>query len=182
MKRPLRYFRRALLLFWEVIVINEIVQWIPSHLIRQFFYRQMGMKIGKTSRIFRKCYLQQLDKITIGENCTIGFYCRLDGRGTLTMGNNVNISSYTILESGSHDLVTFESNFKPITIKDNVWIATRALILQGVTLGEGAVVAAGSVVTKDVLPFSIVGGVPATTIGQRSKDIQYNLSPSGLFH
>ncbi len=177
----LRLVHEALFLYWNLIIINEVIQWIPSHNVRLFFYRRMGMKIGKSSRIFRKCELRQLDKIIIGEHCIIGSNCRLDGRGALTIGNNVDISSYTILECGSHDFVTFKPHFEPIIIKDDVWICTRAMILQGVTVGEGAIVAAGSVVTKDVPPFAIVGGVPAKVIGKRSNEIDYLLQTGALF-
>ena len=133
------------------------------------------MKVGKNTNIFRKCFLQKLSGITIGDNCIIGFCCRINGRGPVTIGNNVNIASETIIETGSHDYVTNEVIYKPITIKDNVWICTRAMILQGVTIGEGAVVAAGSVVTNDVLPFTIVAGVPARAIGKRPNKIEYRL-------
>ena len=168
--------------FWNVLVIGEFVQWIPSFTVRHWFYRVSGMTLGRETVLFRKCYLQDLAKISIGDHCMIGFQCRLDGRGTLKIGNNVNISSYAIIESGSHDFVTFKAAFEPIVIQDHVWIGTRSLILQGVTVGEGAIVAAGSVVTKDVAPYTIVGGVPAKPIGTRPRDIQYTLSGRPLFH
>jgi acetyltransferase-like isoleucine patch superfamily enzyme len=167
--------------FWLLIVINEFVQMLPFHNVRLSFYRKRGMKIGKDSYIFRNCELLQLDKISIGHNCLIGFNCRLDGRGVLKIGNNVNISSHTIFETGSHDFTTFEDRFQPINVKDNVWIGTRALILQGVTIGEGAVVAAGAVVTKNVPEYTIVGGVPAKVMGQRPREIKYQLSKRGHF-
>jgi acetyltransferase-like isoleucine patch superfamily enzyme len=167
--------RKGLRVSWEIVVINEVVQLVFSNSIRIFFYKRSGMKVGKNTKIFRKCYLQKLSGISIGNNCVIGFFCRLNGKGPLTIGNNVNISSETIMETGSHDFVTFESIFKPIIIKDNVWIGTRAMILQGVTIGEGAVVAAGSVVTKDVEPFTIVAGTPARVIGVRPNKIDYQL-------
>ena len=71
--------------------------------------------------------------------------------------------------TGSHSLTspTFDLITKPITIKDNVWVATGAIVLPGVTIGEGAVVAAGSVVTKDVEPWTVVGGNPAKFIKKR---------------
>ena len=72
-------------------------------------------------------------------------------------------------------MVTLESRYKHIVIEDNAWICTRAIVLQGVTIGEGAVVGAGSVVTKDVPPYSIVGGVPAKIIGKRPREISYTL-------
>ena len=174
--------RKGLSIFWEVIIINELVQLILSNTVRIFFYKRTGMKVGKNTRIFRKCYLQKLNGIRIGNNCVIGFFCRLNGKGLLTIGDNVNISSETIIESGSHDFVTFESLFKPITIKDNVWIGTRAMILQGVTIGEGAVVAAGSVVTRNIPPFAIVAGVPARVIGTRPDKIDYLLRDPRWFY
>ena len=166
---------RGLRFSYEVVIINELVQLIFSNTIRIFIYKRSGMKVGKNTKIFRKCYFQKLSGISIGDNCVIGFCCRLNGKGPITIGNNVNISSETILESGTHDFVTFESVFKPIIIKDNVWIGTRAIVLQGVTIGEGAVVAAGSVVTRDVEPFTIVAGTPARVIGLRPKKIDYRL-------
>jgi len=182
MSKVTHKIRRVVRAFWDMIVVGEIVQCLPSYRLRYFFYRAAGMRIGKRTAIFRKCYLQELGKISIGANCMIGFHCRLDGRGNLTIGNNVNISSYTIIESGSHDLETFEARFEPIIIHDHVWIGTRALILQGVEIGEGAVVAAGSVVTKSVAPYSIVAGVPARVIGERKREIKYTLSGMPLFH
>ena len=65
---------------------------------------------------------------------------------------------------------------KPITIEDYAWVGSRATVLPGVTIGRGAVVAAGAVVTKDVPAYAVVGGVPAKVIGERAKDLRYNLS------
>ncbi|MFK1641101.1 DapH/DapD/GlmU-related protein [Bacteroides fragilis] len=62
---------------------------------------------------------------------------------------------------------------KPVVIEDRVWIGPNAIILHSVTIGEGAVVAAGAVVTKDVPPFSIVGGIPAKVIGSRNSNLKY---------
>lgn len=84
----------------------------------------------------------------------------------IVIGNNVAISNHvTIIDSDSH-VLTHEGYkmTKPIIIEDNVWIGTRAVILKGVTIGEGAVVAAGAVVTKDVPPHTIVAGVPGKII------------------
>ncbi len=63
----------------------------------------------------------------------------------------------------------------PVNIHDYAWISCRVVILPDVTIGKGAVVAAGAVVTKDVAPYAIVGGVPAKTIGKRTEDLRYQL-------
>ena len=87
----------------------------------------------------------------------------------ITIGSRVCISEDVRLLTGTHKLTspTFDLVTKPITIKDNVWVATGAIVLPGVTIGEGAVVAAGAVVTKDVEPWTVVGGNPAKMIKKR---------------
>lgn len=177
--KKLNYYVRR---FYEVIFINEILQLIPFYSIRYFFYKLSGMKIGNRVAIFRKCYIQKLDGIEIDDYSNIGFFCRLDGRGGLKIGRNVNISSYTIFETGGHNFDTFEDTFSSITIGENVWIGTRSTVLAGVNIGEGAIVAAGSVVTKDVKPYEIVGGVPAKFIKKREKKIDYLLTGQAIFH
>ena len=120
----------------------------------------------------------------IGEFCVIDRDCELDGRGNITIGNNVNISPEVIILTAYHD--PDDENFagieKPVVVEDYAWIATRALILPGVTIGRRAIVAAGSVVTKDVPPDTIVGGNPARPIRQRNGIQTYQLNYVRLFH
>ncbi|NJK52359.1 MAG: hypothetical protein HC936_05170 [Leptolyngbyaceae cyanobacterium SU_3_3] len=80
--------------------------------------------------------------------------------------------------TAQHDLNDsgFAGVSAPVVIEDYAWISSRATILPGVTIGRGAVVAAGAVVTKSVAPFEIVGGVPAKKIGERNRDLDYQLS------
>ena len=87
----------------------------------------------------------------------------------ITIGDNVCIGEDVRLLTGSHDVESphFDLVIKSITVGDNVWIATGAIILPGVKIGEGAVVAAGAVVTKDVEPWTVVGGNPAKFIKKR---------------
>ena len=108
-----------------------------------------NFSIGDQSSIGEHAWIYCLDKITIGKNCCIGEDVRL-----LTGSHDVHVPTF--------DLVT-----KPISIKDDVWIATGAYVMPGVTIGEGAVVAAGAVVTKDVEPWTVVGGNPAKFIKKR---------------
>jgi len=119
-----------------------------------------------------------VSKLVIGNDCTIGNHCSLDSRGGLTIGNRCNISSHTLFVSGKHNIHSpdFESCELSIVVEDYVWICTRSLILGGITIGEGAVVAAGAVVTRSVEPYTVVAGVPAKVIGKREKNLSYNPS------
>lgn len=108
----------------------------------------------------------------------------LDGRGTLKIGDNVDIAQEVNIWTEDHDYnsPSFKSQVKPVFIEDYVWIATRATILPGVTIGKGAVVACGAVVTKDVPPLAIVAGVPAKIIGYRKEEaLQYKLGDRAWF-
>ncbi len=117
------------------------------------------------------------------DSCTsIGDHCFLDYRKSIIIGKNVNISSQVIILTGDHDPQDkhFKYRGRSVIIEDYVWLSTRSMILPGVTIGKGAVVAAGAVVTKDVPPYTIVGGVPARKIGDRNRDLDYNVNFKGF--
>jgi len=116
--------------------------------------------------------------ITIGENSIINRQCYLDGRVGVEIGNNVSISPQVMVLSLTHDKNSpyFATIPGKVTIEDYTWIGSRAIILQGVTLGRGCVVAAGAVVTKDVAPFCVIGGIPAKPIGTRNPNLEYTLN------
>ena len=117
--------------------------------------------------------------ITIGYNSVINKKVLLDGRGgQLIIGNNVDIAQETniwTLEHDVHDDYHTDKGGK-VTIEDYVWIASRVTILPGVKIGRGAVIAANSVVTKDVRAMAIVGGIPAKIIGERKSKLKYTLN------
>jgi acetyltransferase-like isoleucine patch superfamily enzyme len=155
---------------------------IPSQIIRHFILRYLlRMKLGKGSVIYMGTEIRSPFKITIGTATTIGHNCILDGRGGLTIGNNVNLSSEAMIWTAQHDpqSSTFGAESKPVVIEDYVWLSCRTIILPGVTIGKGAVVAAGAVVTKSVEPYTIVAGVPAQTIGKRNQNLEYTLGTNG---
>jgi len=108
-----------------------------------------NLEMGSLSSVGDGVWIYGLDRIVIGKKCCIGDDVRL-------------ITGSHSLSRSTFDLVT-----KPIIICDNVWVATAAIVLPGVTIGEGAVVAAGSVVTKNVEPWTVVGGNPACFIKKR---------------
>ncbi len=103
----------------------------------------------------------------------------MDGRGgKLTIGNNVDIAQDTNLWTLEHDVNddAHKDSGGDIIIEDYAWIASRVTILPNVRIGRGAVVATGAVVTKDIPPMGIAGGVPAKIIGMRKSSLNYTLS------
>ena len=122
--------------------------------------------------------------VSIGLDTIIGDNCFLDGRASLTIGNHVDIASQVLIYNDEHDInsETFGNSFGSVTIKDYVFIGPRAIILPGVTIGKGAIVAAGAVVTKDIPDYEIWGGVPAKKISERKiKNLNYTLGRPMLF-
>lgn len=103
--------------------------------------------------------------------------CRLDNRGGITIGASVSISPEVHLNTADHDLKDpgFRGRERPIDIVDHVFIGSRAVVLGGVRVGKGAAIAAGSVVTRSIEPYTIVAGVPAKPIGHRPNNLRYQL-------
>ncbi len=158
-------------------LLNTFVNKIPVPQVRMALYRKAGMKVAPTSNIMMNAFVLQAHDISIGPNCIIGPSATLDGRATLTIGRNVNIAG-EVLTIGGHHLVdspTAHGALGKVVIEDNAWIAMRATILPGVTVGEGAYVAAAALVNRDVEPYTLVGGVPAKKIRDRSRNIRYTL-------
>ena len=154
---------------------NHFINHIPFYSIRHFYYRKaVHLKLGKKSSIHLNTLITGRN-IAIGENTTINRNCYLDGRGYLRIGNNVSISPDVHLITCDHEAQSKNFFFKSgeIIIEDYVWIGSRATVLPNVRIGEGAVVSACAVVTRNVEPYSIVAGVPAKLIGRRSSDLDY---------
>jgi acetyltransferase-like isoleucine patch superfamily enzyme len=161
--------------FFAQYALNYIVSYIPFYFIRKSYYKLFGISIGKRSVINMNQYIMVPGRVVIGNSTHINQGCILDGRGNLTIGNSVSISHHVSIITGSHIVNSslFEGYFKPVIINDYVWIGVNATILQGIEIGKGAVIAAGAVVTKDVEPYTIVGGIPARKIGTRQKELNY---------
>jgi len=175
--------------FFNILLDLELMllRWIghiPSHTFRLFCYRLAGMEIGKGSKIHMWADFFDPRGIEIGEDTIIGDHCFLDGRAKLKIGNHVAIASQVLIYNSEHDINSedFHPIEEPVEIGDYVFIGARAIILPGVKIGKGAVIASGAVVTKDVSPGKIVAGVPAKEIGERRiKDFHYRLGRTRLF-
>lgn len=172
-----------ILLEFEVFLLH-LVGYIPCHCFRRFFYRLAGIKIGKGSVIHTKARFYDPKNISIGEDTIIGEGVVLDGRDLLKIGNHVDIASEVMIYNSQHDVneENFTATNAPVKIEDYVFIGPRVIILAGMTVSRGAVVGAGAVVTKDIPPYAIVGGVPAKIIGERrNKDLHYKLGRARWF-
>lgn len=177
---------RAQNIWLDVVLIklNFISYLIPFHSVRKFFFKVAGVKIGKNSYIHMGTRFYFPAGITIGHGTVIGDRCFLDGRAPLKIGDNVDIASQVLIYNSEHEINSegFDPIDAPVEIADYAFIGPRAIILPGVKIGKGAVVAAAAVVTKDVEPFKIVGGVPAQVIGERkNKNPSYKLGRVRLF-
>jgi acetyltransferase-like isoleucine patch superfamily enzyme len=162
----------------RLYVCNNIISHFPSHTIRLWFYRKvMKFSIGTGTTIYMNCKFDCAKGLTVGNYSCINANCRLDSRGLLEIGNNVSISEDVIFLTADHneDLLGILGREKKVYIADSVWIGTRAMILPGVTIGKGAVVAAGAVATKDVEPLTVVGGIPAKFIKLRPSNAKESI-------
>jgi len=149
-------------------------------LLREGFYKLSFKECGKNFSTGLRVKVQVPYNITVGENVGFNYGVWIAANrhkdGGIRFGNNVLIGPYTVIHSGNHifkdpHLPINKQGFifRTIIIEDDVWIAAHCTILSGVSIGKGSVVAAGSVVTKDVPPYTIVAGVPARVISYRRK-------------
>jgi acetyltransferase-like isoleucine patch superfamily enzyme len=162
----------ALLYICNIVVAN-----FPSARLRKLFYqRVMQVEMAPGVFIHSGLWLDCRRQLVIGENSVINQRCRLDARGLITIGKNVSISPEVHIITADHDISTDDigGRNRPVTIGDFVFVGSRAMILPGVDIGEGAVVAAGAVVTKSVPPRDVVAGIPAKKIGTRTSKFNYN--------
>lgn len=152
---------------------------IPSFFVRDFLYKHLFMmKMGKDVVFHYGAEVRNHSCLIIGEGSVIGDRAILDARHGIIIGKNVNLSSnvHVYTEQHDHRDPFFACNSlkqRAVKIDDRAWLGPNTLILPGVHIGEGAVVAGGAVVTKDVAPFSIVAGIPAKIIGNRNRDLRY---------
>lgn len=159
--------------------LAEAVGCLPSHALRLVLYRHvLHVRVGTGSSIHRGCRFYWPTGVHIGEHTVINRNVLLDGRGLLDIGDNVSISEGTEIFTLEHDPNSpdFQTRAAPVLIRDRVFIGARALVLPGVTLGQGAYIGAGSIVTRDLPDYTIAAGVPARPIGHRAQDLTYILT------
>jgi acetyltransferase-like isoleucine patch superfamily enzyme len=157
--------------------LMRFVSFAPFQFLRLLGLAAAGVRMG--SDIVLKPGVEVLapKNLTIGSHLHIGRNVHLDSRGGLTIGDNVNISDDVAIWTAEHDIQSpeFVMTTGRVVVGARVWLAFRCIVMPGVTLGEGCVVASAAVVTKDVPPFTVVAGIPAKVIGSRSSELTYEL-------
>jgi acetyltransferase-like isoleucine patch superfamily enzyme len=160
-----------------LFVLMAAVGHVPSARLRHAFYRLgLGVRLAPGARINGRAEIR-LGSIEIGPNTIVGHDAILDGRGGLRLGRAVNLSSEVAIWTWQHDLNDpgFGGAGGPVVVGDRAWLSFRATVLPGVTIGEGAVVAANATVTADVPPYTVVAGTPARAVGERNRALTYEL-------
>lgn len=135
--------------------------------LRKIMERLIGKKLDDTFRLFPPFYTDFGKNITIGKDVFINSGCHFQDQGGITIGDGSLIGHNVVLATINHDLNPKndrKNHYAPIKIGAHVWIGSNATVLPGVSIGDWAVVAAGAVVTKDVPPYTVVGGLPAKVL------------------
>jgi maltose O-acetyltransferase len=168
---------------WYIAALNFGFTYLPYNFMRVAVMRYLYfIKIGPGTTVGIGVQFKKPRGMVIGRNTNINPGVRLDGRGGLTIGDNVDIGEDVVFYCGYHDVNDpyYRTKLGPIVVQDRACVLARSTIVFGVTIGEGAVVAAMTLVRKDVEPYTIVGGVPAKVIGERSRDLRYELNSLAL--
>ena len=175
--KPYIYWEKLFRNGWQRYMLFQ-VGLVPSHHIRKFIYKALGAEIGKNVVFHFRTEVRHPSRLKIGDGTIIGDNALLASLRGLTIGKNVNLSSNVSIYTGAHDhrdpyFRSTPATTRPVNIGDRVWIGSNAIILTGVNIGEGAVVCAGCVVTKDVEPYAVVAGIPAKKVNERPHDLRY---------
>ncbi len=142
--------------------------------IRGFFGRRILTYCGKNVNIERGAYFTP--SVSIGDHSGIGVNCELNGGSApITIGNNVMMGPEAIIYTSQHNFERTDipmqmqgvAKCAPVKIGNDVWIGRRVIIMQGIEIGDGAIIGANAIVTHDVPPYAVVGGVPARIIKMR---------------
>jgi acetyltransferase-like isoleucine patch superfamily enzyme len=159
------------------IYLGVLFRWLPGPegiILRSLLFRCLFSKCGPSLVIYPNVYIIFSNKIKAGERLAINVNTYIDGRGGIIFGNYVIIGPNCVISSCGHGTSdkTSPMCFQPvqygqIIIEDDVWIGANVTINPGVRIGRGSVVAAGSLVAKDLEPMGLYGGVPAKLLMMR---------------
>jgi maltose O-acetyltransferase len=139
--------------------------------VRYASWRARLKSVGEDVTFYKGVVIHGSDGVSIGRGTRIAEYVHMWGGGGIEIGENVLIAAHSVITSLTHDknapVYAKSSVGKRVCIGDNVWLGSHCVILPGVTIGKNAIVGAGAVVTRDVAPGDIVGGVPARVLEKK---------------
>jgi len=161
-----------------ILIYYLFVIWLPSNnpkgiscKLRVFILRKICGNVGRGVAILRGAEIHNAANFYIGDMSGVGVNCYISCGDKVTIGERVLMGPEVMIYTTNHIWDPVERTYvgkgltyKPVVINDDVWLGSRSIILQGITVGKGATVAAGSVVTKDVPEYAVVAGVPAKFI------------------
>lgn len=161
-----------------VSLANCIGQCMPFHWLRFFYFSLLGFRLASRATIAMGFQFYRIGNVTIDEGSVVNRSCLFDNRDYIHVGRNVSIARDVAIFTAGHDPESplFEMITAPVHIENYAVIFAGAMVMPGVRIGAGAVVYGGAVVTKDVEPMTIVGGVPARPIGRRVTEPRYALN------
>jgi len=165
-------------------IINSLV-YNCSRSLYTFIAKRQLKTYGEGLRVNNKCVFNR--NVEVGNNCNFNGFC-VSGGGKVLIGNYFHSGKECLIVTSNHnyegELIPYDytSINKTVTIGDCVWFGHRVIVVGNVNIGEGAIIAAGSVVVKDVPPLAIVGGNPARVIKYRDSEHYYKLKSEGKFH
>lgn len=168
------FFKQAFLIYSYILNLLFFILDLLPHFIRNLFFKFFFKKIGKNNMIDYKTFFRYMKNISLGDNVSINrgceFFTSANLNAKIVLEDNVVISPNVKFYAAGHayENLDLPDTAEDIIIEKNVWICANSIILQGVTIGEGSVVSANSVVTKNVPPYSIVAGIPAKILKQRT--------------
>ncbi len=168
--------RGFLVVSYEMIqrVLFSLPRYRTLNAIKALFLKAFGARIGRRAVFYPGVWISPPYNLEVGDDVDFALDVIVITSGTVKIGSRVLIGYRTQINSSNHAIPPppgrifgSAADKRPVVIEDDVWIGGNCMIMAGVRIGEGAVVAGGAVVTKDVEPYSIVGGCPARLIRYR---------------
>ena len=159
------------MLWYMVNALIVRASWNPMMGLKIWLLRAFGAKIGRGLVIKNEVRIKSPWFLTIGDNCWLGECCWIDNLDRVTIGSNVCISQGAMLLTGNHDykVATMPYRNAPITIEDGAWIGANSTVCPGVTVHENAILTVGSVATSDLTANGVYQGNPAERKRERER-------------